>query len=186
MSEQVPEYYQHLDTPSTQDAKGQQRRSAEEVDEEEETGASSQIYRADSFLLTLPCSAWTDGTVYSFVGPVVDGLRHTITVTQIEELDVGTPAAFAEQEMNDLESTLDGWGLLMEGPLPMVGETSAHRVIFRWTPEANRTLYQEQIYTLHDGGGSILSAGFTDQSRRQIGDRVERMMRSFRPKSGAV
>jgi len=108
------------------------------------------------------------------------------TVTQVEVLEVETPAAFAKQEMSALESALDGWGLLMEGALPMAGERPAHRVIFRWTPEANRTLYQEQIYTLHDGGGFILSAGFTDQSRRQIGDRVERMMRSLQPNSGVV
>ena len=181
MSEQVPEYYQHL-SASADGPSGETRHGAPA----EESGGSeedprSQGYRADSFRLTLPASVWTDETVYSFTGPTVDGWRHTITVTSTQEPDADSPAAFWEQEREGLESALDGWRVLMEGALPLTCGHPAHRVIARWTQGADQTVYQEQLYTLHQEKGYILTAGFTDQSRRQIGARIEHIMRSFRP-----
>lgn len=59
----------------------------------------------------------------------------------------------------------------------------ARRAILRWQPEdARQPHYQEQLFVLTDDGtGYVLSASFTQQSRRQFGARVERIMRSFCP-----
>ena len=58
----------------------------------------------------------------------------------------------------------------------------AHRVILRWHPKnADQPYYQEQLFLLTQGKGYVLSATFTQESRRHLGARIERIMRSFCP-----
>lgn len=63
-------------------------------------------------------------------------------------------------------------------------EPRARRAVLRWRPEgADQPHYHEQLFVLAGGTGYVLSASFTQQSRRALGARVERILRSFRSTS---
>lgn len=182
MSTQIPDYYRDLvadDESADGDRAGSASDPSPEVADTEEP--ETRTYRADAFRCRVPTKRWTDRSVYAFTGPTADGLTHTITITIAEDLEADDASGLAEAETELLADRLDGFQLLMDGPLGLDSGRPAHRIIFFWRPESLPKLYQEQLYTLHDTTGYVLSAGFTAATRKQIGAEVEAMMRSFRP-----
>jgi len=184
VSRQIPEYYRDL---ASDDELAAGDRSDRGTGSDAASGAGTdeapdaRTFRADAFRCRLPAEGWTDRSVYTFTGPTADGLTHTISITTADGVEAETASAFAEAEREQLAARLDGYQLLMNGPFALAGDRLAHRVLFFWYPDASLKLYQEQLFTIHEATGYVLSAAFTATTRKQIGAEVEDMMRSFRP-----
>lgn len=130
------------------------------------------------FTLDLPDS-WTDQTLHTLVGPVVDDHQHAVLIAS-GEIDGDPPLAeLAAQQIAGFERSMPGAQVLASGPLDMLDGTPAHRVIFSMPNEAAERLYAEQIYVRANATLYMLTATFTRLSRQTIGERVERVMRSF-------
>lgn len=184
MSTKIPDYYRDLATdgePGGGDEDGSSSASDGSPDGTEAEDPETRTYRADSFRCRLPVEGWTDRSEYTFTGPTADGVTHDISITTVEGLEGDDVSAFAQAELERLTARLDGCQPLMDGPFTLAGDRPAHRVLFFWFPDASLKLYQEQLYTIHEATGYVLSAGFTASTRKQIGGEVEDMMRSFRP-----
>ncbi len=142
--------------------------------------ASENLYRADSFTLIFP-DDWTDKTVFTFTGPVTDGIQHNITVSIQQELLTDNLLDFAEWQIRSLEEELKGCRLLLKESVEMDSGQQAYRAIFVWWPTEDLRLYQEQLYVLHEKTGYTLTASFTKKTRKTLGPQVERAMLSFNP-----
>lgn len=137
-------------------------------------------YRADRFALVVP-DGWTDRTTYLLTGPVTDGLRHHVTVHVDREARGATPADYAGGQRQALEAGLPGYRLLKADQGSLRSGPSFHRVIFSWSPDGQRRLYQEQFAVLHEHTGYILTAAFTGKTRKTLGLPVEHILSSFTP-----
>ena len=140
-------------------------------------------YRANAFCLQLPGAAWTDESVYTITGPIIDGVNHNITIITDDEVEADSVYDFAAKEIATLEPLLDDCRVLMHDPVELDSGEPAYRAIFCWYPKEDLKLYQEQIYVLHDGCGYTLTASFTARTRKTLGPEVEQMMRSFTPRN---
>ena len=185
MSDSVPEYYRHLAeqraeeeaSASSADASKQRARDAHP----NAPDPSTAPYRADAFQLDLPAGEWTDRSVYTLTGPTIDGIQHNITILREPDVEPDTLHDFAGQQIAALELQLDGCQVLLDDDIQLASGRPAYRIIYTWQPSDDLRLYQEQIYVLHDGQGYTLTASFTRATRKQLGNEVERMMRSFDP-----
>ncbi len=180
VSKDLPEYYQDLASADEHSANNQRGSSASEPSPLPET-QKPRRYRTDAFQCTLPDDTWTDQSTHTLIGPTRDGLTHRISITTVEDVGIDDPSVFAQHEREQLEAQLDGCRLLMDDPITLACGHPAHRGIYVWYPAPDRKRYHEQLYTIHDNTGYVLSAGFTPTTRKQLGPEVERVMRSFRP-----
>ena len=140
-------------------------------------------YRADGWTLALP-PGWSDATTHVVAGPVVDGLAHHVTVTSTEA-ESGAAEALADEQVGAVLDTLPGAVLLLRDAVSLAGGAAGVRAVFRWSPAADRVLYQQQVYAVVGGRAVVLAASFTARSRRLLGDEVHRLMLSLADPGGA-
>jgi hypothetical protein len=126
--------------------------------------------------------AWSDETVYLLRGPVSDGLQHSITVTCDRDPQTASLNDYADPRAEEAVGALENAVLLLNDTITLDSGTPARRYIIRWTIN-DRTLYQQNVCLLAHDMGFLLSASFTDASRREVGEEVEAVMRSFQPVS---
>lgn len=147
----------------------------------EDSGAVPKHYRADAFRMDLPSADWSDKSVYTITGPTLDGVTHNISITTDAGVEAESVYDFAGEEIAALKTQLEECRILLDDPIELYCGKPAYRVIFFWYPEDDLKLYQEQLYVLDHSTGYTLTASFTRNTRKQIGDDVERMMLSFQP-----
>lgn len=186
MPDSIPEYYRHLAEDTGEENGSEQQVDRKEASGDEETNSQDApskptVYRADAFRLRRPEGEWQDGSVYTITGPTIDGVTHNITINIDDEVEGDSVYDFAAQELALVEAQLDGCRLLIDNPIELDCGAPAYRGIYCWYPEDDLKLYQEQIYVLQDDRGYTLTASFTRETRKQLGEEVERMMLSFTP-----
>lgn len=136
-------------------------------------------YRGSHFSVLQP-EAWSDATVYLLRGPVSDGLQHSITITCDHDPRTDVLDEYATARADEALDALENAVLLINDTVALNSGALARRYIIRWTVK-NRTLYLQNICLLTEDMGFVLSASFTDSSRRDVGGEVEAVMRSFTP-----
>ena len=136
-------------------------------------------YRADAFALSL-APGWSDATLVTLAGPVVDGRSHQITVVTADH--DGRPLAdLADDQVRVVLETLPGGAVLLRDRIALDGGGPAERVVFRWAPVPGQVLYQQHVVAVVGGRSVTMAASFTARSRRTVGPDVDRMMRSLAP-----
>lgn len=210
MSHSIPEYYQHFirqkpsqeeppQPTSTWQEPPQEERPRQDSSQQDPAqdaaryGESRQAqpdqpppedptwtYRAHTFTVALG-ENWTDKTLFSLAGPTTDGLQHSITITIDSDVETDVVRDYADWHTRLLEKQLKGCRVLKKEPVSLTNGLPAYRVIYVWHPMEDKRLYQDQLYVLHEGMGYMLTASFTKKTRKTLGPRVTRMMRSFNP-----
>lgn len=137
-------------------------------------------YQAHSFTFTC-LDQWQDRTVYTFAGPVIDGMQHNLTIAFGQAVPFASVREFAEWQIGVTEQEIKGCRLLKKGNISLASGTPAFQAIFSWCPTDNLKVYQEQIFVLSEGTAYTLTATFSRKSRKTLGPHVERMMLSFEP-----
>ncbi len=144
------------------------------------TPPEGEHYRAHRFSLTLP-DAWKDQTVYVLAGPLTEGLQHNITVNIDPEAPFDALQDYADVHVQALETGLQGVRVLKKDRVELNNGLPAYRVLYTWTPTDNHSVFQEQLFVLHQGTGYRLTATFSRKTRKTLGPDIERVMLSFVP-----
>lgn len=180
MSSEIPEYYRSM-AASNDDADEETDASDAPSSEKRTRSSLPRPFRADAFELTLPDASWDNQSDYTFSGPSVDDMTHEISIAITDVEDVENVTDFAAEQMEALKNELDDCRPLFDDAIELTCGHPAHRAIFVQCPTDGERVYYEQIYTLDAENGYTLTALFTPTSRKQIGEAVENVMRSFRP-----
>lgn len=145
-----------------------------------QTTYHGSTFRADAFTMDLR-EGWQSKTVYVLEGPREHDLQHNITINV--DPDAGDIALidYADMQIQMQLETLKGCRLLMKRYTRLDNEMPAYRTILVWYPTDERRIYQDQLFVLHEEVGYKLTAHFTKKTRKTLGPRVERAMRSFEP-----
>ena len=124
---------------------------------------------------------WQNETVYVLEGPVEDDLQHTLQINV--DPDAGDIAVidYADVQIEAQKNTLRGCRLLVKRFTHLDNDMRAYRAIFVWYPTEERRVYQDQFFVVHEEIGYRLSANFTKKTRKTLGPKVERALRSFEP-----
>lgn len=137
-----------------------------------------KIYQGNGFTIERP-EEWKQNTVHLLLGPVQDRVQHNIIVTVDEDLDCKLLSDYAEMQVSALEQQLIGYRLLKREDISLTNGTPAHKIIFRWDPTDQFSIYQEQIYVFSNGMGYKITASFSRKTRKIYGKEIERIMLSF-------
>jgi hypothetical protein len=136
------------------------------------------IYQGNGFTIERP-EGWKQNTVHLIMGPVQDRVQHNIVVTVDEDLDCKLLSDYVEMQVSTLEQQLIGYRLLKREDIFLTNGTPAHKIIFRWDPTDQFTIYQEQIYVFSNNMGYKITASFSRKTRKMYGKEIERIMLSF-------
>lgn len=125
---------------------------------------------------------WADETVYTFAGPIADGLRHTITAARDPTPDTTDLSDYTRFRRCEVEATFSNSALLFEDSINLQDGRPTGRFVVRYSAPGDPT-GSARVYlcfcVLTTAGGFVLSTTFTPASRREIGADVEAVMRSF-------
>lgn len=124
--------------------------------------------------------------MFTFTGPVIDGMQHNVTITVGEQVPFTSVREFAEWQIATTEQELQSCRLLKKGNIALLNGIPAFLAIFVWYPTEGLKMYHEQIFVLSDGSAYTLTASFSKNSRRTLGPQVERMMLSFEPQKSKM
>lgn len=140
-----------------------------------------QIYEGHGFAMRYP-GDWQSQTVYTFRGPEVEGMAHTMTINCMPYQNMALED-FAGIQVRAKERDLQGFRLLLNKEIAMRDGTPAYKAVFCWWPSEDLRVYQHQVFVQHGDTGYVLTANFTRKTRKTIGPAIERMMLSFTPRS---
>jgi hypothetical protein len=132
----------------------------------------------NKFSLRVP-AAWEDKSVYTFQGPEEDGIRHNIWVTIENNVDVPDLERYAQVNIQALENELQGYRALKQGPLTLKNGQPAYEHVYRWSPVADREVYQRVMYVLKNRTGYILTSSFSKKTWKMLGTEIDKIFRSF-------
>ncbi len=180
MEDEIPDYYRDL-AENEEDVEASNAGKDPDVSEASVGEEAPASYHADAFQLPYPSDDWQDETVYTLTGPVLDEVTHNITIHTDTDVEADSVYDFAAREIALLKSQLEEGRILINDPIELDCGLSAYRAIYVRDPEDDQRLYQEQIFVLEEGRGYALTTTCTRQSRKQLGETIEHMMRSFTP-----
>jgi hypothetical protein len=112
---------------------------------------------------------------------VDDDIAHTLTIGVDRDVPVDSLIDYVDWRLMILETNLQGYQLLKRDSVTLHSGRPAYRVLCRWSPMSEQTLYQEHLYVLREQTGYTLSATFTKKTRRTLRPAVARMMLDFEP-----
>jgi hypothetical protein len=132
----------------------------------------------NKFSLRVPAT-WEDKSVYTFEGPEEDGVRHNIWVTIENNVEVPDLEQYAQMNIQAAETALQGYRELKRGPLALNNRQPAYELVYRWSPVADREVYQRVIYVLYNRTGYILTATFSKKTWKMLGTEIDKIFKSF-------
>ena len=188
MNDRIPDYYQDLAAAEGNPVSGRESDASPDSncgrDERPDAQGAigSQRYRTESFNFRVPEGDWRDCTLYTVKGPTVDGLEHRILITTSTRNGSKTLSSYAEKQVESVQSDLSEAVVLRTDQVRLSCGEEAKRAIFLLNMFDSRW-YLEQLYLGGDTKWYHVSALFTRDSRRILGDAVERVMLSLTPES---
>ena len=124
-------------------------------------------------------ATWQDKSVYTFEGPEEDGIRHNIWVTIENNVEVPDLERYAQMNIQATENALQGYRELKRGPLTLNSRQPAYELVYRWSPVADKEVYQRVMYVLHNKTGYILTSTFSKKTWKMLGSKIDKILRSF-------
>jgi hypothetical protein len=132
----------------------------------------------NKFALQVPAS-WQDKTVYTFEGPEEDGIRHNIWVTIENNVEVPGLEQYAQMNIEAAENALQGYRELKRGPLKLDNRQPAYELVYRWSPVADKEVYQRVMYVLNNKTGYTLTSTFSKKTWKMLGSEIDKILKSF-------
>lgn len=142
--------------------------------------ADGTRYRGNQFVCSLP-EGWEDKTVHILSGPLADELQHNITIMTDTTTVYNDLSVYSDVQVKALETELHGCRVLNRESVRLENGMPAHRVYYSWTPSEARSVYQEQLFVLHEGIAYRLASTFTAKSRKLLGSQIQQIMLNFEP-----
>lgn len=122
---------------------------------------------------------WRDTTVFTFAGPVEDGIRHDIIITVENPVEIADLDHYSDAKVRELESSLQGYTQLKRGDLFLKDGTPAHEIVFKWYPVENRRIYQRMVYVMGNNIAYNITTSFSKKTWKMLGHVVGEMVNSF-------
>ena len=191
----IPDYYRQfqnqppakeeenkqIEQPPPLQKQGQQT-SQQPVQQSKKVEDKTRAYAADCFTINM-LEEWQDKTIYTFTGPVTDGIQHNVIINVDPDLPFENLIDYADWQIKTLEEELKSCTLLKRNEIKLDNGMDAYEAIFSWFPTDDIKIYQHQIFVLVDKTAYKLTASFTKKTRQTLGPQVLRMMLSFDPKT---
>lgn len=153
---------------------------AETTQEVQPEQATKPLYPGHGFSMPLP-EGWSDQTVYILTGPVTGGIQHNITINVDDKVGAISLVDYVDWQLRSLSTELKGYDLLKKEAVTLDCGIEAYRVVYRWQPAEERTLYQEQVYVVHQETGYKLTTTFSKKTRQMLGASIGETMLQFAP-----
>jgi len=123
---------------------------------------------------------WTDGTVYTYLGPDEGGVQHILTVSRDDDLEGRDLAEFAREHIEATVAALAGTETLKDEPKELPDGRTVHEFVCRWIPVDGKAIFRKQVYLVAGGSGFVFAANMTKRTMKTVGVEIERMINSFR------
>jgi hypothetical protein len=94
-------------------------------------------------------------------------------------VDVPDLERYAQVNIQALENELQGYRALKQGPLTLKNGQPAYEHVYRWSPVADREVYQRVMYVLKNRTGYILTSSFSKKTWKMLGTEIDKIFRSF-------
>ncbi len=177
----IPEYYRQFQQQSSQITNPEMPEHHEEQTSEPTQDFNlTRIFKGHNFTIEKP-ERWLDRIIYTFTGPMENGIQHNIMIAVEENNPFNTLLDYADWHIHSLEAELKECRLLKKDKKVLNNGFPAYEAIFSWYPEENLKIIQQQIFTLANNTGFKLTASFTEETHKTLGPVVEQMMLSFNP-----
>ncbi len=124
---------------------------------------------------------WQDNTVYSFEGPIEDGIKQSVLATIDHDVVTADPEAYADINIKSLMDELEGYRPLKREMIYLDNGLPACEVVYKWNPAKNREVYQKIFYVTHEKTGYILTATFSKKTWKTRGEEIDKILKSFQP-----
>jgi hypothetical protein len=130
------------------------------------------------FTMCFP-DGWKEATIHTFEGPMADGVKHNLLLS-IEPLGKKERLEdFARTRIGMCTAALPAFRLLNEAEMVLPDGTVTRVVMYRFSPAANKTMYQKQYFMIVGGKGCIFTASFSKKTLRTIAVDVDAIVASF-------
>jgi len=136
---------------------------------------------ASRFKIDFP-SGWEDQTVYTYKGPDDSGVQHNLVLiidNEVGGVDLGT---YAKLRLDSIKDTLTGFELMGQREKELKSGNKAYEIVYKWSPSADKTLVQKQVFTIIDGVAYNFTSSFSKKTIQPIGVQVDEIIDSFNPK----
>ena len=132
------------------------------------------------FKLTLP-DEWKETTVYTFEGPLDNGLQHSLVFTILPGLQKNiTIATYAKLQTEESAGKLPGFKLIYEKPVSFFDTIPGFEICYSYRATDEMKFMQMQWYFTGKDKVYLFTGTFTKKTIKTIGKEVESIVRTLR------
>ncbi len=128
---------------------------------------------------------WKDTTQFSFDGPEVSGVKHSLMVTLDEESKPKDLVSYAKDRIALLMETLECATVLKEGELETDTGFTGYEVVYKWSPVEGAPLFQRQTWIIAEDVVFNFVASFSKKTIKTVGQEIDLIIHSFMFGAGA-
>ena len=132
------------------------------------------------FNVNLP-GDWKDQTIYTFKGPDDSGVQHNLVLMIDDEAGGVDLNTYAKLRLDSIRDTLTGFELMGERERELKSGNKAYEIVYKWSPSADKTLVQKQVFTIIGGKAYNFTSSFSKKTIQTIGVQVDEIIDSFTP-----
>ncbi|MCX6827646.1 MAG: DcrB-related protein [candidate division Zixibacteria bacterium] len=132
------------------------------------------------FNIELP-DGWQDQTIYTYMGPEDNGIRHILTLIIDKDIDRMELADFARERIDALSETLQSVEILKDEEKTIPNGRTVHEFVYKWVPVDGQIVFRKNIFMVIDGVGYTFAGNFTKKTIKTIGSEVDQIINSFMP-----
>ena len=125
-------------------------------------------------------SGWVDQSVYTFKGPLVDGLEHLLIVTLDRRLppDATTLAPFVEQKSSVIRKSYPESRVMKDGAVTL-DNTNAHELVLEWPMSETLTRIVQYYFAIVENTGFTFWSTYADVSFSLLRSDVRKLVVSL-------
>ncbi len=139
--------------------------------------------KSEDFVIEMPLPKWTDQTIYTFVGPEIDGRSHQILLMIDRSLKHADIERYARDKKKAVTDTLQSVEVLKNEQVTLKGGNPVFEYVIKWMIHEKIAEYRKYVFVLYKNQGFVFHMDFSRKTYRLLNEQMKKIIEGFLPRT---
>jgi len=126
-------------------------------------------------------SGWQDQTTYTFAGPPLADMPHTVVLTIDQQRGIDNITEFARETTDVIKQQLQGIEVLKDEETTSNADTPVWEFVYKWMPSEQEIIFLRYIFVIRGGIAYNFVGRFTKKTLKTVGVQMYDLVEAVLP-----
>jgi hypothetical protein len=137
--------------------------------------------KSEDFVIEMPLPEWTDQTMYTFLGPEIEGKSHQILLMIDRILQHDDIERYARDKKKAITQSLQSVEVLKNQQITLQGGNPVFEYVIKWTIQDKKPMFRKYVFVLYKNQGFTFHMDFSRKTYPLLNDQMKKMIEGFIP-----